>query len=491
MNILIATGKLAQKTVRKAVGNEADVLVVDIEIASFITPNLLLSALKGQSPAKHYDIMFLPGLVCGDFSVIEDTLGCRVRLGPKHAYDLKQVLPFIGDVEFSTAIPACELLSDVWREMALEDLRKIEANASFVFELCGVKIGGDSRMKVMGEIVGAVGMDQSRLCETIASFTASGADIIDLGASLDTLPADVKETIKIAKDVCSLPLSIDTLDPMLIETAVESGIDLVLSLNSKNIPLVGGKIAQADIAAVVIPDLDDPEKSLLYNYQLAKDIGIKKIIVDPVLDPIGHGLTDSIVRYHNFHRFYPEVAVFFGAGNITELIDADSVGVNALLCGIAADVGASILFTPEFSDKARGCVSELSTGSRMMVLARQRESSPKDLGLDLLILKEKRRRPDVPVPDRFIPAGEKYTWTLDPEGPFRIGIFHDAQGGGFIVVRHEKATIVGTDTMKIMDRIMSRGLISRMDHASYLGAEIKKAEIALKLKRSYSQDDDI
>ncbi len=38
MEILIATGRLAENTVRKAAGEKADVLVADIDIAAFITP---------------------------------------------------------------------------------------------------------------------------------------------------------------------------------------------------------------------------------------------------------------------------------------------------------------------------------------------------------------------------------------------------------------------------------------------------------------------
>jgi dihydropteroate synthase len=32
-------------------------------------------------------------------------------------------------------------------------------------------------------------------------------------------------------------------------------------------------------------------------------------------------------------------------------------------------------------------------------------------------------------------------------------------------------------------------LVTRLDHASYLGRELEKAEIALKFNRSYAQDD--
>lgn len=48
MEILVATGKLAEKTVRYSVVDNADVLVLDIEVAAFLTPYRLLSALKSS-----------------------------------------------------------------------------------------------------------------------------------------------------------------------------------------------------------------------------------------------------------------------------------------------------------------------------------------------------------------------------------------------------------------------------------------------------------
>jgi len=50
---------------------------------------------------------------------------------------------------------------------------------------------------------------------------------------------------------------------------------------------------------------------------------------------------------------YPQIPVFLGVGNAVELLDVDTIGVNATLCGIGAEVGTSILFTPEFSNKAQ------------------------------------------------------------------------------------------------------------------------------------------
>ncbi len=490
MKTLVATGTLAEVTVKKAVGDLADVLVVDTEIAAFITPRKLLAAAEEQISYFDYDLVFVPGVITSNFTKVETALGAKVRLGPKHAYDLDLVLPFVKNMDFSTSVPACELLADVRKKVAHDKVNELEKRALSAFTLGNSKIGGNSRMKVMAEVVDATGIGPAKLAEIVKGFELKGADIIDLGASLHANPRDVRSAIEVARSVTDLPLSIDTLDHELIKEALDCGIDLVLSLDSSNICAVGPDIASAGVPAVIIPDSGKGLKSLSVNIDSAKNTGVKQIIADPVLDPIGHGITNSIMRYVDFHRQNPNIAIFFGAGNVTELIDADSAGVNATLCGIAADLGASILFTPEHSNKTRGSVSELKKAALMMALAKERNSSPKDLGIDLLGVKEKRRRSDATMPEASIRAKKRIMWTTDPKGSIRISIIPDDTGkGGFILAEHEKTSIVGRHAGEVMDTILDMKLVSRMEHAGYLGQELKKADIALELGRSYSQDD--
>ena len=491
MDILIATGRLAENTVRKVAGEKTDVLVADIEIAAFLTPKKLIKEFQEANFSKKYDLILIPGLVSGDFSKASEILGCKIRLGPKHAYDLGFVLPFAEKTEFSEKVPACELLLDVRKKLALELIRKTEEEASALLTLRGIKIGGTACMKVMGEIVGAMEMDALTLQVRIEAFIARGADIIDLGATLNTLPEQVRRTVSLAKTFTTSPISIDTLDPELITEGVEAGVDLVLSLNSTNMDIVGPVIARKGTAAVIIPDGEKSLESLVRNIEAARRLGIEKIIADPVLDPMGHNITESIVRYYEFHRMYPQIPVFFGVGNVTELMDVDTIGVNATLSGIGAEAGASILFTPEFSDKAQGSIRELKRASEMMQLSRIRESSPKDLGLDMLCIKEKRRRPSFDIPENAIQARSSKNWSLDPEGPVRIRIVSDSisGNGGLIVAEHEKASVVGRNAREVMDTLLELEVISRLDHAAYLGRELEKAELALHYNRSYAQDD--
>ncbi|MFQ6072139.1 MAG: dihydropteroate synthase-like protein, partial [Methanosarcinales archaeon] len=498
MKILVVTGRLAENTVRSAVKDFAEVLVVDINIAAFITPSLLKRTLQ-YVYHPYYDLILIPGLISADFSKLEEEIGVKIRLGPKHAYDLSWVLKYVEETEFSKTIPACELLASKLQEEALSKIIEIESKSDYKFKIGDLKIGGGT-MKVMAEIVDATKMDKVELIKKIKDFIEKGADIIDLGVSLDASISEVQRTVKIAKSVSSdatLPISIDTLNPDLIKAAIEEGVDLVLSLDSNNLKKIGEYIANKEVPAVIIPDsLHTPHTSndsLFPNLEFAKSFGIE-VIADPILDPIGHGFTDSVIRYYKFRQKDKETPLFFGVGNVTELMDADSIGVNAVLAGIASEINASILFTPEHSNKTIGSISELKTASQMMALAKERKSAPKDLGIDLLRLKEKRRfdfttdaiaeAPENTTDATLIYAKLSEEWTRDPAGSFKIGITESKK----IIAIHKKAVIIGNNAKEVMDTIIREKLVSRLDHAGYLGRELNKAEFAIKFGRSYMQE---
>jgi dihydropteroate synthase len=151
---------------------------------------------------------------------------------------------------------------------------------------------------------------------------------------------------------------------------------------------------------------------------------------------------------------------------------------------MAMEVKASVIFTSEHSDKTRGAVSEMRRATEMMVLAKERPY-PKDLGIDLLVLKEKRRRREPPLHYREeIPAGKMpQEITYDPCGNFRIGI----EGNEIVAVISGRA-YRGSSWADVFHEILERGEVSLLDHAAYLGAELYKAELAIRFGRSFEQD---
>jgi dihydropteroate synthase-like protein len=307
----------------------------------------------------------------------------------------------------------------------------------------------------------------------VERFFESGADMVDLGFGFDATPLDVKRVFGALEDI-DRPLAVDTQDPALIRAALVRA-DIVLSLQSANIPVIGKAVARAGTAAVVVPDTHP----LPYNIMLAKKAGIRCIIADPLLQPAGSGLVASLKKFKKFR--YP---LFFGAGNVAELLDADSTGINALLAGLAMEAGASVIFTSEHSDKTQGSVREMRRATEMMVLARDRPY-PKDLGIDLLTLKEKRRRREPPLEYRTMVSAKPMPDAIeyDPKGNFRIGI----EGDSIVAVIHGKA-VRGTRWNDVFYTILKNGDITLLDHAAYLGRELYKAELAIRYGRSFEQD---
>ncbi|MDI3503047.1 MAG: hypothetical protein PWR13_408 [Archaeoglobi archaeon] len=476
MKILLVTGKLAEKDVREVAGGIAEVLVLDVEVASFITPKLLERALERRG--EKWDLVLIPGYCSGDFSYLEKKFGFPVRKGPKSALDIPLVLENLDSIELSSERPADEVLVELKLKSVRKELEEAEKSARFSFELSGVKIGGDSRMKILAEIVSADRMSERELEERVEYYASSGADIIDLGISLDASSEDVRRVTKFVSSIFS-PISVDTLSPRLIEAALPH-VDLVLSLDESNMENVGKRLSSYETAAVILPG----KRGLQENVQRAQDLGIEKIIADPVLHPPNLGFMRSLLNYFEFHSSNPEIPLLFGAGNVSELIDADSPGVHAILAVLAHEVGASILFTPESSPKCRNAVRELRVASEMVKIASKRNSPPKDLGIDLLILKEKRRyEENFDVREPVIEAEEREEWTPDPRGSYRIAV-----KDGEIYLIGERFTIKGRSAKAILDRLIEIGGVSLLEHVSYLARELTKAELSLKFGRSYIQD---
>ena len=467
MRILLPTGTTTEEMVRKAAGGyDADVVVTG-EIASFLTPHRLNEILK----SGHYDMVIVPGMSTASFGQVERETGVPVYRGPRHAADLAMILPLIGKITLSRTIPADEFLTSQRAAEAMARVETRERGAGCDCLIRGLKIGGGSRMKVLAEIMDAHRCGEIR--ERVERFFSSGADIVDLGFGFDATPADVTRTFS-ALDGIDRPLAADTQDPSLIRAALARA-DIILSLQEENIPLVGKEVAEAGVAAVIVPGA----ATLAQNIGLAKRAGIRCIVADPLLRPAGSGLVVSLKNFKNGR--YP---LFFGAGNVAELLDADSIGANALLAGMAMELGAAMIFTSEHSDKTRGSVREMRRATEMMSLARDRPY-PKDLGIDLLVLKEKRRRCEPPLEYGTVVMAEEMPDELeyDPKGNFRIGI----EGDQIVAVIHGSA-VKGTRWQDVLYTLLSRGNVSLLDHAGYLGRELYKAELAIRYGRSFEQD---
>ncbi|MCW4032412.1 MAG: dihydropteroate synthase-like protein [Candidatus Bathyarchaeota archaeon] len=517
--LLIITGTLAYEVVEEYVSKcnvQSQVISLPIQVAALMNTKFIAKSLKSKN-LKNIDFIIIPGLAFGDSKIITAEIEIPVYKGPKYAADLPFVLNNLGEDELSTTIPACELMTKKLKRLILGELVKFkEQEKNKIKAGIGIPIGNNSNKfwidrefgpRILAEIVNASLLTNSKILETAKYFVQSGADIIDIGMlSEDSDPNQVKRIIKIVRKAVNTPISIDTSDVDEIEVAVNEGIDLILSINAQNMEDIS-KFA-LNIPVVVTPvnksgacseKVSERVEQLTQNLDVAKKIGFKKIIADPILkSPFNPGLMDSIIGYYEFFEKVPKIPILFGLGNVTELIDCDSLGANLLLASLATELKASIVLVTEASDKTRGCVKEVSTAIDMAVLSKIRKSPPKDLGLDLLRLKEKRRIEEL-YDDKFeldIEKFEKFKHSLvnvhDPKGSFKIMIDRKNEK---IVAIHLKSKdfkpdiiLKAKDPFNLYQEVLKRDLISKAEHSFYLGIELSKAREALVTGKSYVQD---
>jgi dihydropteroate synthase-like protein len=360
-------------------------------------------------------------------------------------------------------------------------------------------------MRVLAELGDAPLLATTEIVRLAKRYVAWGANLIDVGmVAGQTRPDDAARAVAAVKAAVAVPVSIDSLNPAEIKAAVEAGADLVLSADAGNLAEIA-PFAQ-DVAVVVIPTNQrkgyfppTPQARVRLLERLIKEarqLGFTKIIGDLILEPTR--ILDSYVAFRSFAQRNPDVPLLIGIANVVELFDADSVGLNALLARLSAEVGVDVLLVTEKTPKARGSVREAAVAAKMMFLAKRRESVPRDLGLDLLVLKEKMEREaplninlqnalsaSKPQPEAFV---------SDPCGGFRIMVDHD---GGCLVAAHYKSTeatgeplhvVCGGSAEAVVAEVLGRGWVSRLAHAAYLGGELARAEAALRLGRGYVQD---
>src|ERR687887_622516 len=169
---------------------------------------------------------------------------------------------------------------------------------------------------------------------------------------------------------------------------------------------------------------------------------------------------------------HPDVEMFMGIANLTELTEADTTGVTALLLGFCQELGIRNVLTTEVIDWARGAVREAVLAAKLMYFAQQEGTPPKHVDGRLLTIKDEEVRPYTEAELRELQAS-----ITDPN----IRIFAD---GEWIYAFNADLFVKGTDINQIFDELG----IDEHTHAFYLGKELMKAAIARGLGKNYRQE---
>src|SRR3954469_6185261 len=344
--------------------------------------------------------------------------------------------------------------------------RRPRARASSGAAAARSRYGGRD-IRVFAEINNVPHLDRERIVEAANYYRDSGADVIDLGLSLDRNWLDEGPEVIRALKSQGFTLSIDTLDPDEILMADAAGVDYVLSLNGQNRHIA----RQLRATPVLIPDTPDDLDSLDATIAHLRELG-KPFMADPIIEPIGTGFAASLGRYLEVRRRHPDVEMFMGIGNLTELTEADTTGVTATLLGFCQEVGIRNVLTTEVIHWGRGAVEEAVIAAELMHFAVTRGTTPKHIDGRLLTIKDEEFRPY--AEDELRDLHEQ---VRDPN--YRI--FADAD---WIYVFNADRFVKGTDFNEIFDQLG----VSEATHAFYLGKELMKATIARSLRKNYRQE---
>jgi len=516
LKILLLTGRLAEPTVREAAlkcppSYDLEVLVMPVDVAALASPKSVASYLKGRVRLGDYDLIMVSGAIQGSVKAVEDVVGVKVVKGPKHAVDIPMLLNLCDPRKLSPEVPADLLFKREMRKFAKRILVETEVS---VQSRPHIAVGKrlvpvePPPVRVVSEVSGVHLLTEERLLEAVRRRIDEGADMISLGFEAGVAnPERVKDAVRLVKREYDFPLILDSMIPSEIVAGVDAGVDMIMSLEAGNMGKVADKVRQLPV--VIIPydsekglfarTVEDKLRLLEVNIKKAYKMKVKNIVADPILDPITldgiGGTSQSLIAYHLFKQRRPDIPLLMGLCNVAELMDVDSVGVNALLTMLAAELGASMVLVAEKSVKAAGSTTEAAIASQMATIAWKKKTPPKDLGLNLLIFKDK-RKVDIPLDvegAEVVEVHDKPTkYPLDPLGIFTIRVNHEE---GLIEVLYKgakgKTLMKGKSAASICNEILRRGMLSMLSHALYLGAELSKAEEALRTGKSYVQEENL
>lgn len=432
--LLFVTGKLAEPALRRLVSELAPRAAFDFEIAVLPISVVALATMEWiagrlQVPAG-IDRVMLPGLCNGDPNVVGAVTQTPVERGPKDLRDLPDYFGSRGE------------------------------------RLAGY---GAYDIEILAEINLVPRLSLPDILARAAHFRDSGADIIDLGCEPGAPWNDAAATVRALK-ADGFRLSIDSMNPEDIEAAVAAGAELVLSVNSTNVE----RARSWGCEVVAVPDVPATLEGLDQTVERLSAAGVK-FRIDPILEPIAFGFAASLGRYLEVRRRYPDAELMMGAGNLTELTDADSAGINVLLLGFCQEIGVRSVLTTEVINWCRSAVRELDRGRRLVHYSVKERILPKRVEEGLVMLRDPRVRAHGEQTLKEFAEQIK-----DPN--FRL--FAEAD---LLHAMNANMYLRGTDPFELFDEIQKRQSIDA-GHAFYLGYELAKAVTALTLGKNYVQD---
>ena len=431
--ILFLTGRLAHDSLcREIEGLERRnfsyrVHELGLQVAGLMTADMIRRRLP---PPEDVQRIVVPGLCGGEVETLSRVYGVPVERGPKDLKDLPEY--------FGTAGRTSDL--------------------------------SEHGVTIIAEIVDAPNMGVEQILERAAAYRADGADVIDLGCLPGVAFPHMEESIAALRHG-GYAVSVDSLERPELVRGAAAGADYLLSLRESTLDIAGTWAG----VPVLIPEHPSDLDSL---YRAAEALAAqgRRFLLDPILEPIHFGFTESLLRYHAVRRRFPEAEIMMGIGNLTELTDADTTGMTAVLMGVVSELGIGAVLTTEVSPHAHTSVREVDIARRIMWAAKRDGNLPRRYHPGLMSLKDRK-----PFPHTSEEVAQTAAAVKDPS--FRIQLTREG-----IHVYNRDGLRLATDPFELWPGL---GVDDDASHAFYLGVELGRAQIAWQLGKRYLQDNEL
>lgn len=429
--IVLVTGSLAEPRVKRVAeelnGSDIDPIVANIgvKVAALMTTEIVERRLKLP---EHADRVIMPGRFRGDLERLSDHFGTRFERGPEEIADLPE---YLGRAA-----------------------RKIDLS--------------EQDVKIFGEIVDATLMTPEQIVERSRKYRADGADVIDLGCLPDS-PFPHLEASIAALHADGAKVSVDSFNPDELSRATRAGADYLFSLSEKTISIVDEGPAAPILISAGTADMESLDRVI--DIMIAKG---RPFYADPILDPIHYGFTASVARYYDLRKRRPDIPILMGIGNVTELTDADTTGINAILMGMCSELHITAVLAVQVSPHCRTAIKEFDRARREFFAARKANALPQGFGSGLMALRDRKGFASSPEEIRSLASEIR-------DHNYRIEVAEDG-----VHIYNRDGHHVSDDPFQLYPHLDMR---ADPGHAFYLGVETARAEIAYRLGKRYAQDE--
>ena len=429
--ILFITGKLAEKRLHKVLQSmqpsefNYEIRNIGVSVASLMTAEMLVRRLKEFDPINK---IIVPGLCQGDLEHASKVLGVEIVRGP---IDMRDLPIFFGQAA-----------------------KKIDLSRH--------------RVSIFAEIVDAPMLEIDEIMRRAKHYRTEGADVIDLGCLPDTPFPHLEESIQALK-TAGFKTSVDSLETKYLLTGGKAGADYLFSLSEDTLWIAD----EVESIPIIIPTKPDNMMSLYRAVEKHASSG-RDFFADPILGPIHFGFTDSILRYHELRNWDKHIPIIMGIGNLTELTEADTNGINTVLFGIISELQIDAVLATQVSPHCRTAIKEAEVARRMMYAAHSDYALPKGYTAALTGLHS--RRPNFYSREE---VDDYHSVVRDPS--YRVQITEEG-----IAVYNRDGLHIHSDPFTLFPKLAD--LQEDASHAFYMGVELARAQVAWQLGKVYHQD---